>query len=156
VAELAVDPVVADPAAAAGQLQEEGPHQTDVLLGRQLAEVRSLADVPQAEQVRAVLEPRGQVIVGGQRPQGGLIQRLGGQLQALAVGQFRQRLQERRQGREVELGVAPLGRRHGFEGVVLDRLHQVGVHVLSLAGDAEGPVLLVAARAPGDLAGLLR
>ena len=154
---LAVDPVLGQALAAGGQVVEQGARHALVVVVGGLAEVRRLADVPQAEQGRAVgLAALDDVLVLGQGAQGALVQRLLRQRQAIALGRLVQRAQQSGQRTEVQPGVAPLGLGDRLEGVALDGLDQVLVDLLAVAGDAEGAVAGVAACATGDLADLLR
>ena len=99
---LAGDPVVSNPPASAGQGQEEPLGQADVLVQSQLAEVRRLADLPQSGQRHLVPRPMCDLLIAGQRLERLLVQRLGRQVQALALGRLGQRLQQQGQGGEIE------------------------------------------------------
>ena len=64
--ELTGNPIVAQPAATGGQLQEHVTGQACMLVSRHLTEIRRLADIPQAVEVGAVAGATGYLLVARQ------------------------------------------------------------------------------------------
>jgi hypothetical protein len=127
-----------------------------MLVDGQLAEVRGLAHLPQPQQMGLVADLGLDVVAGGQLAQHDLVQGLVRQLQPVPVRRPRQRAHQVGEGGEIQPRRAPFGPLHRLEAMGLHRLHQILVHLVAIAGDAESAVALIAARPPGDLAHLLR
>ena len=118
---------------------------------RQFSVVRDLAGLPQpfhrllAMRDIAHLDVAGGVVehahvFGDRRPR----QRL------MAGGQVQRDLERAERG-EIQLRIAPLQHLHGIEGVVLERIDQLGLERAAAAGGAERAVAGGAAGAAGDL-----
>ena len=107
---------------------------------RRRASERSRGCRPRARRARARARPR-------------RTERADQPVLARLVGEALLQLRERR---EVEVRVAPLQDAHGIEGVVLERLDDLGVEGRAAPGGAEGAVAHVAPGAAGDLAELGR
>src|SRR5215208_7673612 len=123
---------------------------------RDLAVVRDLAHVPQALHrrrraseaanivfTRDVLER--EHVLAERRADKAVLPRL--------VGEALLQLRERR---EIEVRVAPLQYAHRIEGVVLERLDDIGIEGRAAPGGAEGAVAHVATGSAGDLSELGR
>ena len=130
---------------------EDALAERGVLIGRNLAEIGDLADIPQQPDVRPALHP---VVHLRQAPEGFQRQEVVGltrALQFLVPRTFLQRGDQPFRMTEIELRIAPLQSADRREAVVFDRRRQVLVEGRGLARHAEGAVIGEAPGPPGDL-----
>jgi hypothetical protein len=135
---------------------EDRADEARVVVLAGLAEVRRLADFPQPDQIGAILGAAQDHLVARELAQRDLVLAFLRQLQARRRRRDGQGAHQPLKRLEIELRVAPFGRRHRREAVAFDRRDEVLIHVRALAGDAERPVLAIASGAPADLADFLR
>ena len=109
-----------------------------------LAEIGDSAHVPEQPQSRGGGGPCGDFGVLGQVPEGLLVTGFAGLDQSRRPGRLGEAPHERRQGREIEVRVAPIEELQGLEVVVFDPRHRVSVERSDVGRGAEGAVVHVA------------
>ena len=154
--DLLGEPILGDALGAGAQELVERADQLGVVVGRDLAVVGNLADLPQPQNGGGRGGEIGDLAVGGDRLQCQHVVGHAGAYQPLLARHLAQAVAQAVERLEIEVTVAPLQHAHAVEVVRLEPLHQLRLQRIDAARHAEGAVVHVAAGAAGDLGQLGR
>ena len=152
----AADPVVGQHALRPGQVPVDRGEQMEVGVGKSLAEVGNLADLPEQADPLLVGGDRADLVAPREEDEAAMVDGVAHPEQAVQTRLSVETGAQRLDVGEVELAVAPADRLERRKAVALDRLDLARLERLRAVGGAEGAVRHVPAGAAGDLGHLGR